>query len=181
MLIIVVVLLVLIGLYVMKVYNNLVGLNEKANVNWSQVDVLLKQRADLIPNLVETIKGAGKYESETLEAVISARNKFVSAPTKEDEMKADGELSQVLNRLFALNESYPDLKVNQNYLDLQNELTNLEEKISKYRQFFNDSVYSYNRYLLVFPNSLIANLFHFTKQSYFEVDEASKESPKVKF
>ena len=178
---IIIVLIVAIGFYVMGIYNKLVSMNEKINVNWAQVDVLLKQRSDLIPNLVETIKGAGNYEKETLEAVVSARNKYLSANSLNDEMKANGELSNVLNRLFALSESYPELKANQNYMDLQQQLTKLEDKISKFRQFFNDSVYSYNRYRLVFPNSLIANLFKFNKADYFEISEEEKQTPKVKF
>lgn len=173
--------LVVIVLYVIKIYNSLVSMNEKINVNWSQVDVVLKQRADLIPNLVETIKAAGEYEKGTLEAVIAARNKYVSASSKEEELQASSELSGTLNRLFALTESYPDLKANQNYLDLQQQLTKLEDKISKYRQFFNDSVFSYNRYRQVFPNSLIADAFKFNKADYFEISEEEKETPRVKF
>lgn len=167
--------------YCIKVYNTLVSMNEKINVNWSQVDVVLKQRADLIPNLVETIKGAGDYEQETLEAVIAARNKYIQAPSQDEAMQANGELSSTLNRLFALTEAYPDLKANQNYLDLQQQLTKLEDKISKYRQFFNDSVFSYNRYRQLFPKSLIADMFKFNKADYFEISEEEKITPKIKF
>lgn len=167
--------------YCIKVYNTLVSMNEKINVNWSQVDVVLKQRADLIPNLVDTIKGAGNYEKDTLQAVVEARNKYVQAPSTSDALQASGELSSTLNRLFALTESYPDLKANQNYIDLQNQLSKLEDKIAKYRQFFNDSVYSYNRYRQLFPKSFIADLFKFNKADYFEVSEEEKETPKIKF
>lgn len=167
--------------YCIKVYNTLVSMNEKINVNWSQIDVVLKQRADLIPNLVETIKGAGNYEKDTLEAVIAARNKYVQAPSKEDAMAANGELSATLNRLFSLTEAYPDLKANQNYIDLQNQLTKLEDKIAKYRQFFNDSVFSYNRYRQLFPKSMIADMFKFNKADYFEISEEEKITPRVKF
>jgi len=178
---IILIVVVIIAVYCINIYNTLVSMNEKINVNWSQVDVVLKQRADLIPNLVETIKGAGEYEKGTLEAVVAARNKYVAAPSKEEALQASGELSSTLNRLFALTEAYPDLKANQNYIDLQQQLTKLEDKISKYRQFFNDSVFSYNRYRQVFPNSFIANMFKFNKADYFEVSEEEKETPKVKF
>ena len=179
--IILLIVIIAIIFYLINIYNNLIKMNEKINVNWSQVDVVLKQRADLIPNLVETIKAAGNYEKSTLEAVIAARNKFVSSPTKADEIQASGEITSTLNRLFALTESYPDLKANQNYMNLQEQLTKLEDKITKYRQFFNDSVYSYNRYCQVFPNSIIANMFKFNKADYFEISEEEKETPKVKF
>lgn len=178
---IVIVVLVIIGLYLMSVYNQLVSLKEKVNVNWSQVDVVLKQRADLIPNLVETIKGAGDYEKSTLESVIAARNKYVSATSVEGQIQASGELSNTLNRLFALTESYPDLKANQNYMDLQGQLSTLEDKIAKYRQFFNDSVFSYNRYRQTFPNVIIAGMFNFNEIDYFKISEAEKEAPKVQF
>lgn len=176
-----IVVLVIIGLYLMSVYNQLVSLKEKVNVNWSQVDVVLKQRADLIPNLVETIKGAGDYEKSTLESVIAARNKYVSATSVEGQIQASGELSNTLNRLFALTESYPDLKANQNYMDLQGQLSTLEDKIAKYRQFFNDSVFSYNRYRQTFPNVIIAGMFNFNEIDYFKISEAEKEAPKVQF
>ena len=178
---IVIVVLVIIGLYLMSVYNQLVSLKEKVNVNWSQVDVVLKQRADLIPNLVETIKGAGDYEKSTLESVIAARNKYVSATSVEGQIQASGELSNTLNRLFALTESYPDLKANQNYMDLQGQLSTLEDKIAKYRQFFNDSVFSYNRYRQTFPNVIIAGMFYFNEIDYFNISEAEIEAPKVQF
>lgn len=178
---IVIVVLVIIGLYLMSVYNQLVSLKEKVNVNWSQVDVVLKQRADLIPNLVETIKGAGDYEKSTLESVIAARNKYDSATSVEGQIQASGELSNTLNRLFALTESYPDLKANQNYMDLQGQLSTLEDKIAKYRQFFNDSVFSYNRYRQTFPNVIIAGMFNFNEIDYFKISEAEKEAPKVQF
>ena len=178
---ILIVVLVIIGLYLMSVYNQLVSLKEKVNVNWSQVDVVLKQRADLIPNLVETIKGAGDYEKSTLESVIAARNKYVSATSVEGQIQASGELSNTLNRLFALTESYPDLKANQNYMDLQGQLSTLEDKIAKYRQFFNDSVFSYNRYRQTFPNVIIAGMFNFNEIDYFKISEAEKEAPKVQF
>ena len=176
-----IIVLLIIGAYIMSVYNQLVSLKEKVNVNWSQVDVVLKQRADLIPNLVETIKGAGNYEKSTLESVIAARNKYVSATSVEGQIQASGELSNTLNRLFALTESYPDLKANQNYMDLQGQLSTLEDKIAKYRQFFNDSVFSYNRYRQTFPNVVIAGMFNFNEIDYFKISEAEKEAPKVKF
>lgn len=176
-----IVVLVLILIYFIKVYNSLVAMNERINVSWSQVDVVLKQRADLIPNLVETVKAAGNYEKDTLESVINARNRFLAAPSQSEAMKASSEMSQTLSHLFSLTEAYPELKANTGFVDLQEQLSALENKIAKYRQFFNDSVYSYNRYRQAFPKSLIANMFHFDKADYFEISEEEKATPRIKF
>ena len=148
---------------------------------WAQIDVLLKRRADLIPNLVETVKGYASHEKDTLEAVINARNKAVSATTPEEEMKANGELTGALNRLFALTESYPDLKANTNFMDLQNNLKETEDKISYARQFYNDAVLKYKNKLEMFPSNIVAGLFHFKPEAFFEATEAEKEVPKVQF
>jgi len=168
-------------IYFIKVYNTLISMNERVNVSWSQVDVILKQRADLIPNLVETVKAAGNYEKDTLENVINARNRFIAAPNQEEAMKANTEISQTLGRLFSLTEAYPELKANTSYIDLQNQISALENKIAKYRQFFNDSVYAYNRYRQAFPKSVIANLFHFNSAEYLEISEEEKATPRIKF
>ena len=172
---------VLIALYFMSTYNGLVKLRNMVKDQWSQIDVLLKRRADLIPNLVETVKGYTKHEKETLEAVINARNKAVSAQGIEEEMKANGELSGALSRLFALAESYPDLKANANFMDLQNNLKETEDKISYARQFYNDAVLKYKNKLEVFPSNIIASMFGFKPEPFFEATDKEKENPQVKF
>jgi len=176
-----VVLVVLILLYVGSTYNALVRLRNKVKDQWAQIDVLLKRRADLIPNLVETVKGYASHESETLEAVIAARNKVVEAKSTEDEIKADGELSRALGRLMAVAESYPDLKANTNFMDLQNNLKDTEDKIQYARQFYNDAVLKYMDKMQVFPSNIVAGIFNFKPESFFEASEADKEVPKVKF
>ncbi len=180
-LIVLAVVVVLILLYMALTYNKLVHLRNLVKDQWAQIDVLLKRRADLIPNLVETVKGYASHEKDTLDAVINARNKAVSAVTPEDEMKANGELTGALNRLFALTESYPDLKANTNFLDLQNNLKETEDKISYARQFYNDAVLKYKNKLEMFPSNIVAGLFHFQKEAFFEATEAEKEVPKVQF
>ena len=172
---------VLLVLYFISTYNGLVKLRNMVKDQWSQIDVLLKRRADLIPNLVETVKGYAKHESGTLEAVIAARNKAVSATTTEEEMKANGELTGALSRLFALAESYPDLKANTNFMDLQNNLKETEDKISYARQFYNDAVLKYKNKLEVFPSNIVAGMFSLKPEPFFEANEAERETPKVKF
>lgn len=180
-LIVLAIVVVLILLYVAMTYNKLVHLRNLVKDQWAQIDVLLKRRADLIPNLVETVKGYASHEKDTLEAVINARNKAVSATTPEEEMKASGELTGALNRLFALTESYPDLKANTNFLDLQNNLKDTEDKISYARQFYNDAVLKYKNKLEMFPSNIVASIFHFQKEAFFEATESEKEVPKVQF
>lgn len=180
-LIIIVVIVVLILAFVGMTYNKLVVLRNKVKDQWAQIDVLLKRRADLIPNLVETVKGYASHESETLENVIAARNKLVDAKTTEEEIKADGELSRALGRLMAVAEAYPDLKANTNFLDLQNNLKESEDKIQYARQFYNDAVFNYKNKIEVFPSNIVASLFNFKPEAFFEIDEASKEAPKVQF
>ena len=179
--IILIVVVVLLVLYFISTYNGLVKLRNMVKDQWAQIDVLLKRRADLIPNLVETVKGYAAHEKETLDAVITARNKAVSATTPEAEMKADGELTGALSRLFALAESYPDLKANTNFMDLQNNLKESEDKISYARQFYNDAVLKYKNKLEMFPSNIVASMFGFKPEPFFEVAEADKEVPKVKF
>lgn len=178
---IILVIVVVIALYVVSCYNGLIKLRNMVKDQWSQIEVLLKRRADLIPNLVETVKGYTKHESETLEAVINARNKAVSANTPEAEMEANGELSGALTRLFALAESYPDLKANTNFMDLQNNLKETEDKISYARQFYNDAVLKYKNKLELFPGNIVASIFNFQQEPFFEASEADRENPKVKF
>lgn len=180
-LIIVLVVLALIIFWLIGAYNALVSLRNKVRDQWSQIDVLLKRRSDLIPNLVETVKGYAGHESSTLEAVIAARNKVVAAPSKEEEMKASGELSGALTKLFALAESYPDLKANTNFLDLQNNLKDTEDKISYARQFYNDAVMKYQNKIEMFPTNIVAGMFNFKPEKFFEATEEEKETPKVEF
>ena len=178
---IILVIVVLIALYVISTYNSLVGLRNKVKDGWSQIDVLLKRRADLIPNLVETVKGYTKHEEGTLTAVIEARNKAVSATTPEEAMKAEGEMTQALSKLFALTEAYPELKANQNYLDLQKSLEETEDKITYSRQFYNDNVLNYNNKIEMFPSNIVASIFKFEKSMFFEASEQDREVPKVQF
>lgn len=176
LIIIAVILIALVG-----AYNSLVVLRNKVRDQWAQIDVLLKRRSDLIPNLVETVKGYASHESETLEAVIAARNKMVVAPSKDEEMKASGELSNALGRLFAVAESYPDLKANTNFMDLQNNLKDTEDKISYARQFYNDAVLKYQNKIEMFPTSIVASMFGFKPEKFFEATNEEKETPKVDF
>ena len=173
--IIAVVVIVLIVLYTIATYNGLVKSKNKCLAAWAQIDVQLKRRADMIPNIVETVKGYAKHEKETLEGAIRARNSYVTASTPEEQLKNAGELERSLSRLMMLQESYPDLKANTNFISLQNDL------ISYARQFYNDDVKQYVNKLEMFPSNIIASMFHFEKMNFFEVDEASKEVPKVQF
>ena len=177
----IIVVLVLLILYVISTYNGLVSLRNKKDDQWSQIDVQLKRRADLIPNLVEIVKGYAKHESETLEKVIEARNTYMTAKTPEEEMKASGEVTQALNKLLALSEAYPELKANENFLGLQKDVSDTEDKISYARQFYNDSVLTYNNKVQMFPSNLVAGMFHFTKATLFEVSDSDKEVPKISF
>lgn len=175
------VILVLIASYVVRVYNSLVTLRNKAKDQESQIDVELKRRFDLVPNLVETVKGYTKHEKETLEGVIKARNTYASAGNMEEQLKADGELTQAISKLFALAESYPDLKANTNFMDLQNQLSEIEQKIVYARQFYNDSVLGLNNKIEMFPSNIIANLFGFKKMDFFKAEEAERQNVKVEF
>ena len=179
--IIIAVVVVLLILYVMGTYNTLVKLRNRVKDQWAQIEVLLKRRADLIPNLVETVKGYASHEKTTLEGVIEARNKAISATTPQEEMKASGELSQALSRLLALTEAYPDLKANTNFTDLQNNLKETEDKISFGRQFYNDTVLKYKDKLEMFPSNIIASIFGFKPEPFFEASESDREVPKVQF
>ena len=181
-LIVVLVILVLLVLFVIGKYNSLVSARNKVRDQWSQIDVQLKRRADLIPNLVETVKGYAKHEKTTLDAVVKARNNFVNANNKEAEMEADNQITGALSRLFALTESYPDLKANENFVSLQADLKDTEDKISYARQFYNDVVMKYNNLIEMFPSNIIAGMFNFKAEKFFEVQNAEeKEAPKVSF
>ncbi len=180
-LIVMIIIVVVILLWFVMTYNTLIGLRNRVKDQWAQIDVQLKRRADLIPNLVETVKGYAKHEKSTFEDVIKARNAVNNASTKEEEMKASGELTQVVSRLFALAESYPQLKADQNFISLQNDLKESEDKISLMRQFYNDTVLSYNNKIQRIPSNIVANLCHFKEESFFKVEEKDREVPKVSF
>lgn len=173
--------LLIIIIWFFTTYNKLINLRNKKDDQWSQIEVELKRRADLLPNLVETVKGYAKHESSTLEEVISARNTYLSANTPEDEMKASGAITDALSKLFALSENYPDLKANQNFLSLQNDLKETEDKISYARQFYNDAVLSYNNKVEMVPSNIVAGITNFKKATFFEVDNKDKEVPNVSF
>lgn len=179
--IIIIVVLVLIILSIISTYNELVRLRNKVKDQWSQIDVQLKRRCDLIPNLVETVKGYAKHEKGTLEAVIKARNTFLSAKSPEDEMKASKEVSTALNKLFALAEAYPDLKANENFTSLQNTLSETEDKISYARQFYNDNVMNYKNKIEMFPSNIVAGIFNFKPEPFFEATEEERKNVEVKF
>jgi len=179
--IVIIAIVVLLALYVFSTYNRLVRLRNRKDGQWAQIDVQLKRRADLIPNLVETVKGYAKHESGTLEAVIKARNTYVTATTPEEEMKASGELTHALNKLLALTESYPELKANENFLKLQSDLADTENKIMTAREFYNDTGLTYNNAVEMFPSNIIAKLFGFKKAAYFEATSEDREVPEVKF
>ena len=183
------ILLVLMGLaavvvlWLVGVYNGLVRFRNAVKNAWSQIDVQLKRRYDLIPNLVETVKGYAKHERETLEAVIQARQQAINVTDSVvDKAKAENMLSQTLRSLFAVSENYPDLKANQNFLALQEELTSTENKISFARQYYNDEALKYNNKTEMFPSNIVAGMFHFERADFFEVEEAEqREAPAVSF
>jgi len=180
-LIVVGVILLLLVFFVIGTYNTLIKFRNMVTDQWAQIDVQLKRRADLIPNLVETVKGYASHEKDTLDAVITARNNFKDAKTPEAEMKASGELTQALGRIFALAEAYPDLKANQNFLQLQGDLSGIEEKIAYARQFYNDSVLTYKNKLEMFPTNIVAGMFNFEQKAFFETDEQDRVAPTVSF
>lgn len=173
--------------FIISLYNSLVKKRVETENSWSQIDVQLKRRHDLIPNLVETVKGYASHEREALEAVIQARNMAMSASGGGEAgiAKAENMLTGTLKSLFALQESYPDLKANQNFLKLQEELSSTENRIGFSRQHYNDSVSSYNTACQTFPSNLIANMFKFNEREFFELDpaeaEAAKAAPSVSF
>ncbi len=188
-----IVLLIIIALviFVISIYNTLVKMRMRVNEGWSDIDVQLKRRYNLIPNLVETVKGYAKHESETLEAVIEARSQATKIDVDIDNVTAEDMaafssaqqgLSGALGKLFALSENYPDLKANQNFLQLQSDLTDTEDKIQASRRFYNGTVRDYNTKVETVPSNIVAGMFKFTKREFFEVDdEEERENVSVKF
>jgi len=166
---------------VIVLYNGLVKLRNRIDNAWSQIDVQLKRRYDLIPNLVETVKGYASHERETLEAVIQARNMAVSANGIQDQAQAENMLTGALKSLFAVSEAYPDLKANQNFLNLQEELTGTEGRIAYARQFYNDTVYRYNTKIQSFPANVLAGRFKFAEREYFRADDEARGNVNVEF
>ena len=169
-------------IWIVGIYNGLVRLRNQVKEAWAQVDVQLKRRFDLIPNLMETVKGYMNHERETLEAVTQARAAVGGAGGIPERMQAEAGLGAALGRLFAVAEGYPDLKASTNFLQLQEELTSTENKISFARQFYNETVMNMNNRVEMFPSNIIAGMFNFTKETFFEVeDEEQREAPKVDF
>jgi len=176
------VILVLLVLFVIGVYNALVGLRNQVNNAWSQIDVQLKRRHDLIPNLVETAKGYMKHERGTLEAITNARAQAMGAKSVAEASKAEGALGEALSKFLLVVENYPDLKANQNFLAVQEELSSTENKIAFARQAYNDQVLFFNNKIQMFPSNIVAGAFSFGKRDFFEVSAAAeREVPKVSF
>ena len=179
---IVLIIVVVLAIIIIALYNGLVTMRLRVKNAWSQIDVQLQRRFDLIPNLVESVKGYMAHESDVLTKVTDLRSSWANANTVDEKAKLDNELSDTLKTIMAVAENYPDLKANQSFLSLQEELQNTENKISYSRQFYNDTVTRYNTKLQVFPSNIIASIFHFTEEALFEVDnEEAKKNVKVKF
>ncbi len=177
-----VVIVAVVAIYAVQIYNALVRLRNRVKNAWSQIDVQLKRRHDLIPNLIETVKGYMTHERDTLENITKARSAAVDASSIADKSKAESELSGALGKFNLVVENYPDLKANQNFLALQEELTSTENKISFSRQAYNDQVLFYNNKIEMFPSNILAGMFNFIKEEFFEIEvEAERDVPKVKF
>lgn len=168
-------------LYVILTYNGLVTLRNRVKEAWSDIDVQLKRRYDLIPNLVEVVKGYASHEKETLERVITARNVAMSANGAKEKGEAENVLSGALKNLFALSENYPDLKASTNFLELQRELSDTENKIQAARRFYNGNVKDFNTKIEMFPTNIVANMFNFKANDFFSIADEEKENPQVKF
>ena len=181
LLILLIVIIIIIIIAVIFLYNGLVTARNKVKNAWAQIDVQLNRRADLIPNLVETVKGYAGHEKDTFNQVTQARANMANATTVQEVAEADTMLTSALKSLFAVSEAYPELKANQNFIELQQELSETEDKISYARQFYNDSVLKYNNLCQQFPSSIVASLFHFDKAEFFEAQEGTRAAPKVQF
>jgi len=181
-LIIVGIVIVLLVLFIIGIYNSLIGLRNQVDNAWSQIDVQLKRRHDLIPNLIETTKGYMQHERGTFEAITNARSQAMGAKTVAESAKAEGVLGEALSKFMLVVENYPDLKANQNFLALHEELTSTENKISFARQNYNDQVLFFNNKIQMFPSNFVAGMFTFSKRDFFQVESAAeKEVPKVSF
>jgi len=174
--------IVIIVFFLIGIYNSLVRLRNRVRNAWSQIDVQLKRRHDLIPNLIETAKGYMKHERETLENITKARAQAIGSQGVGEKAKAEGKLSEALSKFLLVVENYPDLKANQNFLALQEELTSTENKIAFARQAYNDQVLFFNNKIQVFPSNVVAGLFNFKPEEFFQVeDKTEREVPKVDF
>jgi LemA protein len=175
-------LVIIFAMAVIGIYNGLVGGRNQVDNAWSQIDVQLKRRHDLIPNLIETTKGYMQHERQTFESITQARSQAMGAKNVADAARAEGALTEALSKFMLVVENYPDLKANQNFLSLQETLTSTENKISFARQAYNDSVLNYNNRLQMFPSNIVAGMFNFAKRDYFQIDnEAERAVPQVKF
>lgn len=179
--IIVLIIIVAIVVYLVLIYNSLINLRNRVKNAWSQIDVQLKRRTDLIPNLVETVKGYAAHEKGVFENVTKARASLMDAQTPQENAKANNQLTEALKSLFAVAENYPTLVASQNFQDLQRQLSETEDKIAYSRQFYNDTVLMYNNKIQMFPSNLVANQFNFQEAEFFEVAETEREVPEVKF
>ena len=179
--IIILIIVVLVVLFVVSLYNSLIQLRNRVKNAWSQIDVQLNRRADLIPNLVETVKGYAKHEKTVFENVTEARSGLINAKTVQETAEANNILTDTLKSLFAVAENYPELKANENFLKLQGQLEETENKIAYSRQFYNDTVLMYNNKCQMFPSNLLASSFNFQEAEFFEIEETKKEVPKVEF
>ncbi len=173
--------IVVLALWIIAIYNDLVRKRQMVEEAWSGIDVQLKRRHDLIPNLVETVRGYAKHEKETLENVTKARSRALSAGTIEEKMRAEQELSRALLNLFAVAEAYPDLKANENFLHLQKELSAIEDEIQLARRYYNATVREYNIAIQTFPRNIVAGIFGFKEFQYFEIGPEDRKTPQVKF
>ena len=173
--------ILLLVILIVWLYNSLVGLRNRVKNAWSQIDVQLKRRTDLIPNLVETVKGYAKHEKGVFEEVTKARSSLMNAQSVKESQEANNMLTGALKSLFAVAENYPDLKANQNFLELQEQLAQTEDKIAYSRQFYNDTVLMYNNKCQMFPSNIIASMFHFEESEFFEIEESARATPKVEF
>ena len=180
-LIIVVAVIAIVGVYILAVYNGLITTRNRVKESWSGIDVQLKRRTDLIPNLIETVKGYAKHEKSVFENVTKARSALLGAKSAKDAAQADNILTGALKSLFAVAENYPDLRASENFKSLQEELSDTETKIAASRQFYNSNVLDFNTKIQVFPNSIIANLFRFEASEFFEAGEEDKKTVKVNF
>ena len=179
--VIIIVVVVVLACIVAGIYNNMVTLRNRIDNAWQNIDTQLQRRNDLIPNLVETVKGYATHEKGTLEAVVNARNAALSAQTPDAKMAADNVLTGALRQLFAVAEAYPDLKANANFTQLQDTLEDTENKVSYARQSYNDRVLNYNNAIQTFPGNIFAGIFQFRERQGFEAAEASRQAPQVKF
>jgi LemA protein len=180
-LIVVLALVAIVVLYFIAIYNRLVGMRQRVRNSWAEIDVQLKRRADLIPNVVETVKGYASHERGVFEEVTKARSAWAGAKTVQEHAQADNMITAALKSLFAVAENYPDLKANQNFLALQQELGDTEGRIAGARSFYNGSVQDYNTQIQVFPASVVASMTGFRSEEYFQAEEASREPVEVKF